>query len=90
MARLAVANVRIHDTLGERVADQFDRERPCLGPMAPWPYRPVVPQPEPWTRQAGAPSTPRVVDVERAVAPNGGTVRPRDSAEPIGLRRVNF
>ena len=60
-----VANVRIHGTLKERVADRFDRERSCLSPLAPWPYRPVVPRPEPWTRQTGAPSTPRVVDVER-------------------------
>ena len=60
-----VANVRIHGTLRERVADRFDRERPYLRPMAPWPYRPVVPRPEPWTRQTEAPSTPQVVEVER-------------------------
>ena len=60
-----VANVRIHGTLRERVADRFDRERSCLSPLAPWPYRPVVPRPEPWTRQTGAPSTPQVVEVER-------------------------
>ena len=60
-----VANVRVHGTLKERVADRFERERSCLSPLAPWPYRPVVPRPEPWTRQTGAPSTPRVVDVER-------------------------
>ncbi len=60
-----VANVRIHGTLKERVADRFDRERPSLSPMAPWPYRPVAPRPEPWTTQTEAPSAPPVAEVER-------------------------
>ncbi len=60
-----VANIRVHGTLKERVADRFERERSCLQPLAAWPYRSVVPQPEPSTRQTGAPSTRRVVDVER-------------------------
>ena len=50
-----VANVRIHGTLKERVADRFERERPCLSPSAPWPYRPVVARPEPG--RSGPPAT---------------------------------
>ena len=42
-----VANVRVHGTLGERIDDRFARERPPLGPLAPHPYRPVVPGPGP-------------------------------------------
>ena len=60
-----VANVRIHGTLKERVADRFERERPCLSPLAPWPYRPVVPRPEPRTTRTRTPATPQVVEVER-------------------------
>ena len=60
-----VANVRIHSTLKERVADRFDRERPHLSPLASWPYRPVVPRPEPRTTQTRAPSVAQVVEVER-------------------------
>ena len=36
-SELLFANVRIHGTLKERVADRFDRERSCLSPLAPWP-----------------------------------------------------
>ena len=62
-----VANVRVHGTLAERIDDRFARERPLLGPLAPHPYRPVVPRPGPSEapapeRTAGA--APRV-DVER-------------------------
>ena len=60
-----VANVRIHGTLKEGVADRFERERPCLSPSAPWPYRPVVPQPEPRTTRTRPPSGLQVVEVER-------------------------
>ena len=42
-----VANVRVHGTLGERIDDRFARERPLLAPLAPHPYRPVVPRPGP-------------------------------------------
>ena len=59
------ANVRIHGTLKERPADRFQRERPHLTPLAPWPYRPVAPMPEP--RRASRIRTapvPPVVDVE--------------------------
>ena len=61
----SVANVRIHGTLKERVADRFDRERLCLSPLAPWPYRPVVPRPEPRTTQTRPPTALQVVEVER-------------------------
>ena len=60
-----VANVRVHGTLKERVADRFDRERPSLSPLAPWPYRPVAPRHEPWTTQTEAPSAFPVAEVER-------------------------
>ncbi len=60
-----VANVRIHGTLKERVADRFDRERPSLSPLAPWPYRPVAPRHESWTTQTEAPSAFPVAEVER-------------------------
>ncbi len=61
----SVANARVHGTLKERVADRFERERPCLSPLTPWPYRPVVPRPEPWTTQTRGPSAAQVVEVER-------------------------
>ena len=61
----SVANARVHGTLKERVADRFDRERPYLSPLAPWPYRPVVPRSESWTTQAATPSAPQVVEVQR-------------------------
>ncbi|MDE2794828.1 MAG: hypothetical protein OXL34_08430 [Gemmatimonadota bacterium] len=62
-----VANVRVRGTLRERIDDRFAREKPLLGPLAPHPYRPVVPRPGP--SQAPAPArpartTPRV-EVER-------------------------
>ena len=60
-----VANVRIHGTLKERVADRFERERLCLSPPAPWPYRHVVARPEPRTPRTRAPSALQVVEVER-------------------------
>ena len=62
-----VANVRIHGTLKERVSDRFERERRLLGPLAPRPYTPVVPRPEPVGTRRGwgdRPAVPRV-DVER-------------------------
>ncbi len=59
-----VANVRIHGTLKERVADRFEWERLCLSPPAPWPYRPVVPRPEPRTTRTRPPSALQVVEVE--------------------------
>ncbi|MCY3808497.1 MAG: IS21 family transposase [Gemmatimonadetes bacterium] len=60
-----VANVRVHGTLGERIDDRFARERPLLGPLAPHPYRPVVPRPVPSQTLARAGrATPRV-EVER-------------------------
>ena len=60
-----VANVRIHGTLKERVADRFERERLCLSPPAPWPYRHVVARPEPRMPRTRAPSVLQVVEVER-------------------------
>ncbi len=60
-----VANVRIHSTLKERVADRFERERPYLNSLAPWPYRPVTPLPELQTTQTRVPSALQVVEVER-------------------------
>lgn len=59
--------MRVHGTLGERIDDRFARERPLLGPLAPHPYRPVVPRPEPSETPAPARTgreTPRV-EVER-------------------------
>ena len=46
------------------VADRFERERLCLSPPAPWPYRPVVPRPEPRTTGTRPPSALQVVEVE--------------------------
>ena len=61
----AVANVRIHGTLNERPADRFEAERPHLKPLAPWPYRPVVPQlPESAPQQADEARFPPLVEVE--------------------------
>ena len=37
----------------ERVSDRFERERRLLGPMAPRPYTPVVPRPEPVRTRRG-------------------------------------
>ena len=60
-----VANIRVHGTLKERVTDRFEREKPSLGPLAPWPYRPVVPRPQPPTARAATPPSTPVVRVER-------------------------
>ena len=61
-----VANVRIHGTLKERPADRFEAERPYLKPLAPWPYRPVVPRdPEPAAERADGAAFPPLVEVER-------------------------
>ena len=59
-----VANVRIHGTLKERPADRFENERPHLMPLAPWSYRPVVPQSDPRAGQTRGAAAPRFVDVE--------------------------
>ena len=59
-----VANIRVHGTLKERVTDRFEREKPSLGPLAPWPYRPVAPHPQSAER-AGPPPPTRIVQVER-------------------------
>ena len=60
-------NVRVHGTLGERIDDRFARERPLLAPLAPHPYRPVVPRPGP--PEASAPAQTAcaapTVEVER-------------------------
>ena len=61
----SVANIRVHGTLKERVTDRFEREKPSLGPLAPWPYRPVVPHLQPPAIGAGAPVPTQVVQVER-------------------------
>ena len=75
-----VANVRIHGTLKERVADRFERERPCLsvprplGLTVPWCRGPSPGRPGPghprhsrlWRSKAGrCPSTPRSRDRSR-------------------------
>ena len=49
----------------DSVADRFERERLCLSPLAPWPYRHVVPRPEPRTTRTRAPSTLQAVEVDR-------------------------
>ena len=36
-----------------------------MSPLTPWPYRPVVPRPDPRTTQTQAPSALQVVEVER-------------------------
>ena len=59
--------MRVHGTLGERIDDRFARERPLLAPLAPHPYRPVVPRPGP--PEASAPAQTAcaapTVEVER-------------------------
>ena len=61
-----VANVRVHGTLKERPADRFEAERPHLKPLAPWPYRSVVPQlPESAPQRADDTGFPPLVEVER-------------------------
>ena len=71
-----VANVRVHGTLGERIDDRFARERPLLGPLAPHPYRPVVPRPEPSETPAPA-RTGRENPEGRGRAPLAGGLRGR-------------
>ncbi|MCY3637352.1 MAG: hypothetical protein OXH23_17265 [bacterium] len=59
------ANVRVHGTLKERPADRFQRERPHLTPLTPWPYRPVAPMAEPGrARRTRTAPVPPVVNVE--------------------------
>lgn len=59
------ANVRIHGTLKERPADRFERERSLLTPLTPWPYRLVVPRPDPQgAGRTTAAAVPPAVDVQ--------------------------
>ena len=60
------ANVRVHGTLKQRPVDRFEVERPHLMPLAPWPYRPVVPRsPEMSSEQRPEGTFPLVVEVQR-------------------------
>ena len=59
------ANIRIHGTLKERPADRFQRERPHLTPLTPWPYRSGALKPDPrGAGRAQAAGLPPLVDVE--------------------------
>ena len=64
-----VANVRMHGTLKELISERFARERPLPGPLAGWPYTPVVPRRESQDApQSGERSLPRVVVQRRPLS----------------------
>ena len=69
-----VANVRIHGTLKERPTARFEDERPHLMPLAPWSYRPVVPQPDPRAGQTRGSAASRFVDVEHRLLTEYGRI----------------
>lgn len=72
-----VATARMHGTLKERISDRFERERPLMGPLAPRPYTPVVPRPEPRQapeRERQKPALPQVKVERRRDYALGGQV----------------